>query len=498
MVIESKIPLTRMVLYHNQRAVPFYWTLMLRFLNWYPLVCVGIFSCISCSLCFWNNIFLNSTGHWLVNALTLNFMWVVGMALASHYLVEKPPLKLKQRFHKLDRQSASNNMNGLLNKTAEKLPPHMAAGGQTAALVRETELSGFLSKAAAPVLQRSLNAKLNNAMLKNSGDGQTFAGMGSLIEFILKIPVKAYNAAFTPMGRKNLHYLLKKGRVSLSPGYRRDGTLLYSLENGSRFVLHRGNRLSELIFLEGAYEPLETLIVSQSVRAGDVALDVGANVGYYTALLDGLVKPGGQVHSFEPGEGTFTTLEETKKLLKLDLAVLHQKAVGDSVGHIDFWSSTSGSDAQQSTIKNGGMGSQTRRHQVEATTLDAFAGELNAKGVQGIAFVKCDIEGAEPSMLKGAQNILNSENPPIWLIEHNRGVLLEHGAGSVDLVSPFLNCDVYFVPSCWPPSIMVSPQAVKWSGVPDELPDECNLIILPKRGAYANRAATLRQAGLIP
>jgi len=428
-------------------------------------------------------------------------MWVVGTALASHYLVWRPILKLKDRFHKRDlscRQSASNNMNRLLSQTAEKLPPHMAAGRQTAALVQETELSGFLSKAAAPVLQRSLNVKLDKAMLTNGREGQTFAGTGLFIELILKIPMKAYNAAFTPMGRKNLQYLLKKGRVSLIPGYRRDGTLVYSLENGSRFVLQRGNRLSELIFLEGAYEPLETLIVSQSVRAGDVALDIGANVGYYTALLDGLVKPGGQVHSFEPGQGTFATLEETKKLLKLDQAVLHQKAISDSVGHIDFWSSTSGSDAQQSTIKNEGMGQQTRHHRVGATTLDTFAAELNTKGVRNIAFVKCDIEGAEPSMLKGAQNLLGSENPPIWLIEHNRGVLLEHGVSSLDLLSPFSNCDIYFVPSCWPPSIMLSPQADKWSGVPDELPDECNLIILPKRGAYSNRAATLQQAGLIP
>ena len=116
----------------------------------------------------------------------------------------------------------------------------------------------------------------------------------------------------------------------------------------------------------------------------------------------------------------------------------------------------------------------------------------------GIAFIKCDIEGAEPAMLKGAQKLLNSQDPPIWLIEHNRAVLLEHGAASADLTGAFANCDIYFVPMCWPPSIMVSPQASKWSGVPDELPDECNLLIFPRRGAYAARAATLRQAELIP
>ncbi len=342
--------------------------------------------------------------------------------------------------------------------------------------------------------------KLNvsKAVLANGSDSQSLIGTESLIELILKLPTKAYNALFTPMGRKNLHYFLKKSRVSLNPDYRRDGTLVYLLKNGNRFVLHRGNRLSELFYLEGAYEPLETLIVSQSVRDGDVVLDIGANVGYYTALLDELVRPGGQVHSFEPGQGTFTRLEETKKLLKLDHAVLHPKAISDSVGQIDFWSSTSGFDAQQGTLKNTGLGQQIRYNQVVATTLDAFAAELNAKGTRNIAFVKCDIEGAELSMLKGAQNLLNSQDPPIWLIEHNRKVLLGHGASSLDLLSHFANFDIYFMPSSWPPSIMVSPQASKWSGVPDELPDECNLIIFPKHGAYATRAAKLRQVALIP
>jgi hypothetical protein len=45
----------------------------------------------------------------------------------------------------------------LPNETPEKLPTILAAGRQTAAIAQETELSGFLPKAATPVLQRSPN-----------------------------------------------------------------------------------------------------------------------------------------------------------------------------------------------------------------------------------------------------------------------------------------------------------------------------------------------------
>ncbi len=291
---------------------------------------------------------------------------------------------------------------------------------------------------------------------------------------------------------------LKVLRTNLNAGFQKNGTLVYLLKGSHRFVLHRHNHLSELIFLEGAYEPLETLVVSQAVREGDVVVDIGANVGYYTALLNGLVKRGGQVHSFEPGRGTYDRLEETKQLLKLDRTILHPKAISDCVGYIDFWLSTSGSDAQQSTVNTVALGGGIRHDKVEATTLDVFVAELNAKGVQGIAFVKCDIEGAEVSMIKGARSLLTAQDPPIWLIEHNRAALLEHGNSSHDLLFPFAEFDIYFVPITWPPSSMASRQVKKWDGVPAGLPDECNLIMFPKRGAYAKRAVELRQAGLFP
>jgi peptidoglycan/LPS O-acetylase OafA/YrhL len=78
-------------------AVSFPGTMLFRFLNWRPLVFLGV---LSYSLYVWNNLFLNSGGHWMVNRFPLNFLCAAGMALASHFLVERPFLKLKDRLHK--------------------------------------------------------------------------------------------------------------------------------------------------------------------------------------------------------------------------------------------------------------------------------------------------------------------------------------------------------------------------------------------------------------
>lgn len=78
-------------------AVSFPGTLLFRVLNWFPLAYIGV---LSYSLYVWNNLFLYGGGISIVNAFPLNYMCVVGMALLSYYLVEKPFLKLKNRLHK--------------------------------------------------------------------------------------------------------------------------------------------------------------------------------------------------------------------------------------------------------------------------------------------------------------------------------------------------------------------------------------------------------------
>jgi peptidoglycan/LPS O-acetylase OafA/YrhL len=76
-------------------AVSFPGTLLFRLLNWGPLAYVGV---LSYSLYVWNNLFLLGEKYWF-NAFPFNIACVVGMALVSHYLVERPFLKLKDRFH---------------------------------------------------------------------------------------------------------------------------------------------------------------------------------------------------------------------------------------------------------------------------------------------------------------------------------------------------------------------------------------------------------------
>jgi hypothetical protein len=72
----------------------------------------------------------------------------------------------------------------------------------------------------------------------------------------------------------------------------------------------------------------ERKFLRKTLAPGDVAVDVGANIGIYTQLLSRWVGPTGLVHSFEPSPENFGRLQSaTHKLANVRLS---QSAVGES------------------------------------------------------------------------------------------------------------------------------------------------------------------------
>jgi len=58
--------------------------------------------------------------------------------------------------------------------------------------------------------------------------------------------------------------------------------------------------LSSHLLLDGYWEMWSTEVIARRVHPGMVVADVGANLGYFTALMADLVGPEGAVHAFEP------------------------------------------------------------------------------------------------------------------------------------------------------------------------------------------------------
>ena len=67
--------------------------------------------------------------------------------------------------------------------------------------------------------------------------------------------------------------------------------------------------LDEIQFLTG-YERDKVKLIKKITKKGDVILDVGAHIGYYTMLFAKIIGSEGKIFAFEPDKANFKILEK--------------------------------------------------------------------------------------------------------------------------------------------------------------------------------------------
>jgi FkbM family methyltransferase len=165
-------------------------------------------------------------------------------------------------------------------------------------------------------------------------------------------------------------------------------------------------------YVFGTYEPGVVQRLEELIQPGWTAIDVGANIGYFTLLMANRVGPQGKVIAFEPLAENFKILKENIKMNGHANVVAENLALMSRTERIELRSATPGAITWVASVRidqNAAVESQS----VEAVTLDEY---VQTKGIAKVDFLKIDVEGAEASVLEGATNVLNRDKP-ILLIE---------------------------------------------------------------------------------
>jgi FkbM family methyltransferase len=153
----------------------------------------------------------------------------------------------------------------------------------------------------------------------------------------------------------------------------------------------------------------EITALTNALRPGDVAIDVGANKGSFLPSLSRAV-PAGTVFAFEPQPVLAAYLEVAVVSAGLSNVVVEAQGVSDRAGRLTLGipgegESSPGASFEES-VKGGG---RCRLIEVPVCTLDEyFAGERRRIGA-----IKIDVEGHELSMLRGSENILRAHRPAV-------------------------------------------------------------------------------------
>ena len=166
---------------------------------------------------------------------------------------------------------------------------------------------------------------------------------------------------------------------------------------GHRMYLDRGDSLH--LSTEGVYEPLVTELVQKEVRPGDVVLDIGAHIGYYTLIFAGRVGPDGRVFAFEPEPGNCALLEKNVHANGYHNVAILRKAVAEKAGTVRLY------PAEDNSGDNRIYDSHDGRRFLEVETMrldDYFPGDR-----WKVDFIKMDIQGAEYAALCGMGALLN-------------------------------------------------------------------------------------------
>src|SRR5687767_6694951 len=79
------------------------------------------------------------------------------------------------------------------------------------------------------------------------------------------------------------------------------------------------SRTEEWSFWTGEYESHAIKLLGGLLRPGDVVLDVGANIGFFSVPLGRILRAsGGSLHAFEPVESNFKRLSDVIALNDLE------------------------------------------------------------------------------------------------------------------------------------------------------------------------------------
>jgi FkbM family methyltransferase len=172
--------------------------------------------------------------------------------------------------------------------------------------------------------------------------------------------------------------------------------------------------LTPSIIRNGEWEPNVERAIIKCLRPGDIAVDIGANVGYHTLAMATAVGSGGQIHAFEASPDLMRLLRATVAVNGVDWVSLYERAALDRHRTVTLATAPehfgSGHVISDTPSPNHDAGYSVRVD-VPAVALDTVL----ADRVDSVDLIRMDIEGSEPLAMRGAETLLR-RSPRVKII----------------------------------------------------------------------------------
>jgi len=185
--------------------------------------------------------------------------------------------------------------------------------------------------------------------------------------------------------------------------------LLHDTFHGKMLVNDLDPYIGKSLLALGEFSYGECELFMKVLKFGDVAVDVGANIGVFTLEMSQFVGPKGAVIAYEPQRHLFQTLCANVALNNRTNVFAYEAGVGATAG--TAWLKCVDPDQP---ANYGGLSINDLRGGGEKTPIVALDDEIGFCN-----FIKIDVEGMEGEVIEGAKCLI-SECHPFLYVENDR------------------------------------------------------------------------------
>lgn len=171
-------------------------------------------------------------------------------------------------------------------------------------------------------------------------------------------------------------------------------------------------RTGSLFFL-GRGEPEVQEALRCHLKPGMTFYDLGANIGFFTVLAARLVGVHGRVVAFEADPEIAQRLRANKDKNAFDNVTVEEKAVWSQSGPVQF------ARADLAVTPERGLGHVVAATAVDTTLANGVSLDDYSRTAPPPDFLKCDVEGAEVEVFRGAAGLLKEKHPGIICEMHS-------------------------------------------------------------------------------
>lgn len=198
------------------------------------------------------------------------------------------------------------------------------------------------------------------------------------------------------------------------PGNARPVRTVLDYDQGMVINIDTHSFLEWYIYFYGAFRPQISKLLNRMLRPGQVAFDIGSNIGMHAMIMANRVGPTGQVHVFEPDPHPMGRLKANMNLNGLANVVLNQAAISSrtETRQLFLHDDTIGNFANAS-LQAANVGRSTTTIDMKVWSLDDY---VAANPIPRLDAIKLLAQGEEWNALQGGIETIKRYRPKIFFL----------------------------------------------------------------------------------